>query len=112
MLGVQVAGQRAGGHRNVSDPAFNEVFRERGLGENSYVGSGLEGVKLRKKAPETGDVGCVVALSGLELNYGDMNRPIHQSEVRTRGLSGQLASSGHSLGAIAIAIAVFVAPTA
>src|SRR5688500_6441484 len=41
-----------------------------------------------------------------------MNRPIHQSEIGMRGLSGQLASSGHFLGAIAIAIALFVAPTA
>src|SRR5687768_12221176 len=111
MLGVQVAGQRAGGHRNVSDPAFNEVSRERGFGEYSYVGSGLEGIKLRKKAPETGDIGCVIALSGLELNYGEMNRPIHQIEVGTRGQSGQLASAVRSLGAIAVAIAVFVAPS-
>ncbi len=112
MLGVQVAGQGTGGHRNVPNAAFHEVSRERGLGEYSYVGSGLEGVKLRKKAPETGDICCVIALSGLELNYGKMNRPIHQSEVRTRGLSGQLASSGHWPGAIAVAIAVFVMPTA
>jgi penicillin-binding protein 1A len=89
---VEVAGEGAGGHCYVANTAFNEVAGERGFRENHYIGTRVEGLELGKQAAEPGNIGCIVALSGLELNYGEMNRPIHQSEVRTSALSGQLRS--------------------
>jgi 1A family penicillin-binding protein len=36
---------------------------------------------LRKNAGQAGEICCIVALARLELNYGEMNRAIHPSEV-------------------------------
>jgi Membrane carboxypeptidase/penicillin-binding protein len=81
---VKVSRERAGGHGNVSNPAFNEISGESGLREDGNVGMGLEAVYLREHAGETGEVRRIVALSRLELNYGKMNRAIHQTEVAMR----------------------------
>ncbi len=81
VLGLKIAGKGAGGHRDVADATFHEVSGERGLGEDGDIGTWFEGVYLRENAGETGEVDSIIALTRFELNYDEMNRSIHPSEV-------------------------------
>jgi len=80
-LRLKIASERAGCHRDVAHAAFDEVSGERGFSEDGDVRARLEGVYLRKDPGEPLEVGGVVAFSRLELNYDEMNRAIHPSEV-------------------------------
>jgi len=80
-LRLKIASERACCHGDVANTAFDEVSGERGLGEDSDVRTRIEGIYLRKYPGEPLDVGGIVALSRLELDYDEMNRPIHPSEV-------------------------------
>jgi len=81
VLRLKIASKRAGCHRDVAHAAFDEVSGERGFSEDGDVRARLEGVYLRKDPGEPLEVGGVVAFSRLELNYDEMNRAIHPSEV-------------------------------
>lgn len=81
VLPLKVAGEGACCQRDVPNTTFDEVSGERGLSEDSDIGARLESVYLRENSSETGEVRNVVALSRLELNYDEMNRAIHPSEV-------------------------------
>jgi penicillin-binding protein 1A len=80
-LRLKIASKRAGRHGHVANTTFDEVSCERCLGEDGNVRTRVEGIYLRENPGEPLDVGGVVALSRLELNYDEMNRPIHPSEV-------------------------------
>jgi len=80
-LRLKIASERAGCHGDVANTTFDEVSGERGLGEDGDVRTRVEGIYLREYPGEPIDVGGVVALSRLELNYDEMNRAIHPSEV-------------------------------
>jgi penicillin-binding protein 1A len=80
-LRLKIASKRAGSHGDVANTAFDEVSGERCFGEDSNVRTRVEGIYLREYPGEPLDVGGIVALSRLQLNYDEMNRAIHPSEV-------------------------------
>jgi 1A family penicillin-binding protein len=80
-LRLEIASERTGGHGDVANTTFDEVSGERRLGEYSDVRARVERVYLREYPGEPLDVGGIVALSRLELNYDEMNRAIHATEV-------------------------------
>ncbi len=78
---MKVPGESAGRHGDVAYAPFDEISREGGLREDGDIGTRVERVDLRKNAGQTGEVGGIVAFARLELNYDEMNRSIHPSEV-------------------------------
>jgi penicillin-binding protein 1A len=80
-LRLKIASERACRHGDVANTTFDEVSGEGRLREDGNVRTRVEGIYLREYPGQPLDIGGVVALSRLELNYDEMNRSIHPSEV-------------------------------
>lgn len=78
---LKVPGESTGSQGNVAHAPFDEISGERRFGKDCHIGTRIERIDLRKNAGQARKVCDIVALSRLELNYDEMNRSIHPSEV-------------------------------
>jgi penicillin-binding protein 2D len=104
VLRLKVAGKCTSRHGDVADAPFDEVSCESGLREDGHIGSRLESIDLREYPAKSPKIGGIVAFPRLELNYDEMNRSIHRSEVAMPRRHNQLVCAAAFVMLLAFAV--------